>query len=688
METTAAIANQRSNSGNEYDDMLAGMVERFSALGNVPLFTTDADNLWELYLDGFPASERQFHNCSACQHFIRRFGGLVRIGDDGKTRPAIWKSMQVPDAYEPSIIAMELAVRNAKVTGVFLCSDEVWGTPRTGEWTHFHVIPDPRVVFTNRVLTAGQAMATKAEDHKNVLRALEEFSVETLTKALALLNSDALYRAEKVIGPAQWLADLHAACAKANRNNVVWRAVATAPEGFCHPRSSMIGTLLEDIALGMDFALVSRRFANKMAPSRYQRPQAAPSVGAIQQAEKLVEQLGIARSLERRYAKLEELRMFWLPVQHGSSLFASGSIFGHLVPKGSKPAATTAEIPSVTMTWEKFVRTVLQDVDSIEVLVPESADRFAALVTATHEDAPPILAWDREGRRNPFSWYYASGIDAEVKKRVTRAGGQYENVDIRASLVWNNRNDLDLHAITPRGEHIYFGHKQSSCSGWLDVDMNVHGETTEPVENIRWGMRQAGPGRYQFFVENYRFHERSTAATPFRVELKINGELFVFDGATPSGMTHEASRIVVAEFDYTPGIRAVCSRARKASANSSSWGIAPGSFVKATGIVLSPNQWETDGVHSNHGRHVFFLLEGCRDTQEGVGRGFFPEMLQSELRQVRSTLEAYAASATIGGVDTADACGLGMSDQAPWDLTLRVQLKSGVRGNYKIDRWD
>ncbi|HNF97164.1 MAG TPA: hypothetical protein PK493_07700 [Pseudomonadota bacterium] len=93
-------------------------------------------------------------------------------------------------------------------------------------------------------------------------------------------------------------------------------------------------------------------------------------------------------------------------------------------------------------------------------------------------------------------------IDAEIKKRVEAAGGVYEGVDVRASLIWDNRNDLDLHVITPSGEHIYYAHKQSRCRGELDVDRNVRGETTKPVENVRWRKGEAPAGRYRVFVQN------------------------------------------------------------------------------------------------------------------------------------------------------------------------------------------
>ncbi|HMU39789.1 MAG TPA: hypothetical protein PKE31_12345 [Pseudomonadota bacterium] len=144
-------------------------------------------------------------------------------------------------------------------------------------------------------------------------------------------------------------------------------------------------------------------------------------------------------------------------------------------------------------------------------------------------------------------------IDAEIKKRVEAAGGVYEGVDVRASLIWDNRNDLDLHVIAPSGEHIFYGHKQSQCKGELDVDRNVRGETTKPVENIRWKKGEAPAGRYQVFVQNYRFHEPDAAPTPFRVELEVNGKIQHIEGVISGKReTGKNSDITVAEFEYDP----------------------------------------------------------------------------------------------------------------------------------------
>ncbi len=150
-------------------------------------------------------------------------------------------------------------------------------------------------------------------------------------------------------------------------------------------------------------------------------------------------------------------------------------------------------------------------------------------------------------------------IDEEIKGRVERAGGMYENVDIRASLLWNNKNDLDLHVVDPCGHHIFYGsycksnHREAaSCGGFLDVDMNVKGETTKPVENIRWEKGRAPKGHYLVYVQCYAFHEHNNKGTEFRVEIQTGEEILHFEGRTPDGLSGQSSDTDVYEFDYDP----------------------------------------------------------------------------------------------------------------------------------------
>ena len=214
-----------------------------------------------------------------------------------------------------------------------------------------------------------------------------------------------------MLGPAEWLRDLAAAVAKGDRTNVVWRAIATAPAGFCHPRSSMVGTLLEYLAGGMSFDAAAGRFRAKMHPLQYQRPRAPPSAGQIEAAERLVEQLGIAASLPRRLARIEDLETLWRPAPPASSdATAAGGVFGHLRPAAAKDRPL--EVAEQKITWERFARTVLPDAVALEALLPAHGN-YCALVTAVDPSAPPILQWDRPERRNPVSWYvYQSGSDA------------------------------------------------------------------------------------------------------------------------------------------------------------------------------------------------------------------------------------------------------------------------------------
>lgn len=153
-------------------------------------------------------------------------------------------------------------------------------------------------------------------------------------------------------------------------------------------------------------------------------------------------------------------------------------------------------------------------------------------------------------------------IDAEIAQRVRAAQGQYDDVDIRISLLWNTRDDLDLHVITPSGETIYYGHKTSRCGGALDVDRNVRGEDPKPVENTCWPRGKAPAGRYQVIVQNFRFHEPNPQPIEFKIETDVNGKISHYSGLiSAKRQTGSASDVAVCEFHYDPQQRPLGSAA-------------------------------------------------------------------------------------------------------------------------------
>ena len=448
MAQQSSTTSQSAIVGNHHDAEYEAFISRINARflancgnGSLTLFTTDADRLWDLYLSGFSdPAERQHRNCRNCRNFIQRFGGLVTIDETGNTAPAIWDEADAPAAYRPAIVKMIKAVRRANVTGVFRSSDRIWGIPLTGPWRHFAITSPASMIFQSAVQSAAQAMAEKREDFGTVNRALAEWSQSHLQAALTLLRSDALYRSEKVLGQAEWLFNLHAARQEVfglRRRNLVWRAVATAPAGFCHPRSSVIGTLLDDIANGKDFDAVSRAFAAKMHPLSYQRPQAAPTAGAIAAAEKVIQQMNAAGSLARRFARLDEVVALWRPAPAKAGQSATG-VFAHLKPKGSE--VRQMEAPAQVMTWDKFQRTVLDSAERIEFKAPARGS-YCALVTAVNADAPPILQWDSEHARNPVNWYvWHGGSTASQFCLDAHQFTEVEAVALQPSM-WNGKQD-------------------------------------------------------------------------------------------------------------------------------------------------------------------------------------------------------------------------------------------------------
>lgn len=369
-------------------------------------------DLFTGYLAGFDEEHRQHHNCNCCKDFLRKYGNLVGIDKAGHAI-SLWdiSDEAVPALFKESVRAMYKLTRYADIDGVFKTDELALGVAKAGGFDHFFLgLAKSDVNVARGLDLASVQMAKLREDYRTLSAAVFCWKTEHLEQAVNLLKGGTLYRAEKVLGHAEWFLNLHCSVKQTSsykRDNLIWQAVASAPAGFCTPRSGMLGSLLDDISAGLEFADIKARFNSKMDPLKYQRAQVAPSAGNIQAADKLVEQMGIKLSLERRYARLDEVKTIWRPVADKPKAATSG-VFAHIEPKG-KPAAPVMQTDSKRITWQRFRSMVLPGARKLEFWVPNASEQYCAMLTARHDDAPPIIAWDSAEQRNPFSTYVYSG---------------------------------------------------------------------------------------------------------------------------------------------------------------------------------------------------------------------------------------------------------------------------------------
>lgn len=407
---------QKHDHDRDYNDLIGAVHRGFNQHADMagPIFQTDATTcgLYDLYLDCLP-SERQVHTCNCCKRFIETYGGLARVNPNtGKLQSVMWGSHDVPLFYGDAFNELEKAVERSTIVSVFHSSETMWGTPKTGPWTHLHV--KPHVIYPKRsVLTADQAMAKSIQDFETVRRAVGEYKMHMLEEAKRILLADVLSRSDKFIGPIDFLIDVRRLLdmrktLSLNAYHLIWQKVATAPDGYLHPKASAIGSLLDDLEAGLPIKDVTAKFNAKLHPLKYQRPQAAPSAGNIKAAEEIVAKLGIAESLVRRFARFDEIETFWKPQKENLSTKTGGSVFSHLKAKGSQENEKEVIKHDRSMTWSKFKRTVLVNATKLEFYVPYDG-QFTGILTAMYPDSPPILKWDDEHARNPFSTYIYHG---------------------------------------------------------------------------------------------------------------------------------------------------------------------------------------------------------------------------------------------------------------------------------------
>lgn len=149
----------------------------------------------------------------------------------------------------------------------------------------------------------------------------------------------------------------------------------------------------------------------------------------------------------------------------------------------------------------------------------------------------------------------AGGVGDEITARVRAAGGN-QSGPLTVSLIWYDKNDLDLHVVCPGGAKVWFQEERAG-GGVLEVDRNDNqlNLTDAPVEHVRWEAAPP-PGRYRVIVNFFKHNpaEGAPATSRFVVRLQVNGREQLY----PGSITHDPAAgmdghaVLVTEFDI-PG---------------------------------------------------------------------------------------------------------------------------------------
>lgn len=451
MDTTLISGSLQSDADTDFnfDDSLSHLHAHFvnCSSNNSKFFLTDisGDNLWSIYQEslrtrGGEAAVRQM-NCYACRDVVRKLGGVVTVADDGSLIPVMWAPNLNSDKTHGTMgevyADMYDIISKRKIVSVWRSDDAVIGkrttTSKSGkEWSHFYfAIPKHVVVDSgSSINNASQLMADSKERFRMLMSAetgIHKIKLTTIQTVVRLLSENELYRSDTFLAPAKFHLSVKEAITSGGRaTSLVWKGLMDSPIGWANVNSTMIGTLYSWIESLTPIDDIKRMWNSRMDPDQYQRAQSAPSQGELNTAERIIEKLGASKSLERRFARLDEIRCIWLPTPAIKKESAPGGVFSNIRPK--KDSFSLNEIyPTSTklITWEKFRDVIMPTAESMEFLVPPFGG-YCAFVTASHEDAPPIIQWDTEEDRYPVSSYsYSKPISAQQWNLVP---GTYVNV--------------------------------------------------------------------------------------------------------------------------------------------------------------------------------------------------------------------------------------------------------------------
>ena len=671
----------------EFTEMRNKLMENFNDMvkdvDHLFEVAVDKDELWNLYLDSFPAGtneiyrERRWHDCSCCRQFIKTIGNAVVIRNNQIV--TIWDFRTDDSTYQPVLDALSSFIKSHAVSDIFVSKFKKIGTlqnyeelenGKVQEWTHFYVeLPDNLVDRSSR--SEGDIKGGFRDTRNVFKRSLDEITMDAIDTIMELINSNTLYKGEEWKGALdefkKYKKEYDKLTSDVERDNYAWEQSVKAGIAIGRIRNHSIGTLLINVSEEMDLDTAVKKYEQIVAPSNYKRSKPVFTQKMLEDAQKKITDLGYLDSLPRRYARLNDITVNDILFSNkDASKRISGAvdIFGELAKtaKGGN-AKKFSKIEEVTI--DTFINDILPTANEVELyLENKHSSNLASLIAPQNKDSKSMFKWG-----NNFGWAYSGNLtDSDMKDRVKEAGGSVTG-DLRFSIQWNEDGrdncDLDAHCKEADGFEIYYGSAKkpnfSRTKGQLDVDV-IHPNGRIAVENITWANRNTmKDGVYKFFVNQFS----GSVKNGFRAEVEFDGQIYSFD--YPHSM-RSGENVMVAEVTLKNGEFTIKELLPSSVSSKEIWGVKTNEFVPVSVICFSPNFWENVKNKVGH-RHVFFMLKGCINDENPSG--MFNEFLVQELYEHRKVMEALGSKMRVENTDD-QLSGVGFATDKRAEVIVKV----------------
>ena len=644
----------------------------------------DKDELWNLYLDSFPAGTnpvlhvRREYDCSSCRQFVKNVGNVVFIIDNQVV--TIWDFETNDAKYQPVIDALSQFVRSRPITDVFISKQAKMGTDKNyGEFegnvqTFEHLYLELPKKYVVKSASSEAEIRGELRDVRNVFkRSLDEITEDSVLTVLELTSQGSLYKGEEWKHTLSEFLKFKKVYDKLQtedeKANFAWEQSITVGAVVGKIKNHSMGTLLVNISKEMDLDEAVRKYESIVAPHNYKRPKAIFSKKMLEDAKKKMEELDYLDALNRRHASLDDItidNILFSNKDAAKRIQGAADIFDSMAREVSTSPKQFSKVEEISIS--AFIENILPLSREVEVYFENKhAPNMVSLIAPVNKSARSMFKWN-----NAISLAYTGNMaDSSMKENVKAAGGRVDGV-LRFSIQWNsdeyNPNDFDAHCVEPGDYHIHYVNKQqlSPTGGMLDVDIISPIKGKPAVENITWAnTTKMKKGVYKFFVKNYA-HKGGRSG--FEAEVEINGQIHTFE-YDKELRTGEMIQVAEVTFD---GTNFTIKELLPSTVSSKEiWNLQTNQFVPVSVICYSPNYWdEQDGI--GH-KHYMFMLKDCINSEEP--NGFYNEFLNEELMPHKRVCEALGSKMAVQKVDD-QLSGLGFSSTKRNDLIVKVKGQS------------